>query len=170
MLSCLHKHSLLGNISNTQRHMSIDILAVIQYITTMNSLQQDRLAAAGRLLMQGSFSVWRENKRIGIRDLRFKPMQRHIFLYEKLVLFCKRKDEPDRADKASYIYKHSLQVMSRSWEICYAHDSVKGEQSLVSFKFKFEHTGDCHGSCHFSINYDNCFVVFVFATRLLRLV
>ena len=94
-------------------------MIILQYITVLYLLQQDKLSAAGRLLMQGSFSVWRENKKIGIRDLRFKPMQRHIFLYEKLVLFCKRKEEPDRADKASYIYKHSLQVMSWSgfWSV-----------------------------------------------------
>ena len=60
--------------------------------------------------MQGSFNVWTEHKKDKIRDLLRKPACRHIFLYEKSVLFCKRKDDPHNVDKASYGFKTSLQV------------------------------------------------------------
>ena len=71
---------------------------------------QGNLADLGKLLMQGSFSVWTEHKKDKIKDLRFKPMQRHIFLYEKMILFCKKKDDPQSAEKAGYIYKSCLAV------------------------------------------------------------
>ena len=71
---------------------------------------QGNLSEQGRLLMQGNFSVWTDHKKDKMSlDLRFKPMQRQIFLYEKLVLFCKKKEDPND-HKASYIYKSSLQV------------------------------------------------------------
>lgn len=65
--------------------------------------------------MQGSFSVWTDHKRghAKVKDLaRFKPMQRHLFLHEKAVLFCKRREENGEGyEKApSYSYKQSLNV------------------------------------------------------------
>uniref|UniRef100_A0A3P8UQ71 MCF.2 cell line derived transforming sequence-like 2 n=1 Tax=Cynoglossus semilaevis TaxID=244447 RepID=A0A3P8UQ71_CYNSE len=45
-----------------------------------------------------------------VKDLaRFKPMQRHLFLYEKMLLFCKRREETtDGHEKTpSYSFKHS---------------------------------------------------------------
>ena len=68
--------------------------------------------------MQGSFSVWTEHKKghAKVKDLaRFKPMQRHLFLHEKALLFCKRREENGEGyEKApSYSFKHSLSV-SRS--------------------------------------------------------
>ena len=72
---------------------------------------QGKLEDQGRLLMQGAFNVWADNK--SLRGLRFKPMQRHVFLYENIVLFCKKKDDPGHAshtERASYIFKNSIQV------------------------------------------------------------
>ena len=65
--------------------------------------------------MQGSFSVWTEHKKghAKVKDLaRFKPMQRHLFLHEKALLFCKRREENGEGyEKApSYSFKHSLNV------------------------------------------------------------
>lgn len=65
--------------------------------------------------MQGSFSVWTEHKKghAKVKDLaRFKPMQRHLFLHEKALLFCKRREENGEGyEKApSYSFKHSLSV------------------------------------------------------------
>uniref|UniRef100_A0A4W5PN13 MCF.2 cell line derived transforming sequence like n=1 Tax=Hucho hucho TaxID=62062 RepID=A0A4W5PN13_9TELE len=73
------------------------------------------LAELGRLLMQGSFSVWTEHKKghAKVKDLaRFKPMQRHLFLHEKALLFCKRREENGEGyEKApSYSFKHSLNM------------------------------------------------------------
>ncbi|KAL0175829.1 hypothetical protein M9458_028159, partial [Cirrhinus mrigala] len=41
---------------------------------------------------------------------RFKPMQRHLFLHEHALLFCKRREEHgENADKTpSYSFKHCL--------------------------------------------------------------
>ncbi|XP_065576219.1 guanine nucleotide exchange factor DBS-like isoform X3 [Artemia franciscana] len=69
---------------------------------------QGSLVDLGRLLLQGSFNVWTEGKRDRLRDLRLKPMQRHIFLYEKAVLMCKRVGKDP--EKATYQYKHSLNM------------------------------------------------------------
>ncbi|KAM9385408.1 guanine nucleotide exchange factor DBS [Pholidichthys leucotaenia] len=76
---------------------------------------EGNLSDLGKLLMQGSFSVWTDHKKghSKVKDLaRFKPMQRHLFLYDKMLLFCKRREETaDGHDKtASYSFKHSLKM------------------------------------------------------------
>ncbi|NXX81940.1 MCF2L factor, partial [Urocolius indicus] len=69
----------------------------------------------GKLLMQGSFNVWTDHKKghNKVKDLaRFKPMQRHLFLYTKMLLFCKKREEnTDSHEKsASYSFKNSLKM------------------------------------------------------------
>lgn len=71
------------------------------------SLQGD-LSAQGELLLQGSFSVWSSSKRE--RLLRLKPSQRHIFLYEKALIFCKH-SKPQAHNKAMYHFKRYLKVL-----------------------------------------------------------
>uniref|UniRef100_A0A667ZEV8 MCF.2 cell line derived transforming sequence like n=1 Tax=Myripristis murdjan TaxID=586833 RepID=A0A667ZEV8_9TELE len=76
---------------------------------------EGNLSELGRLLMQGSFSVWTEHKKghAKVKDLaRFKPMQRHLFLHEKALLFCKRREENGEGyEKApSYSFKQSLNM------------------------------------------------------------
>ncbi|XP_077102423.1 guanine nucleotide exchange factor DBS isoform X18 [Siphateles boraxobius] len=76
---------------------------------------EGNLSDLGRLMMQGSFSVWLEHKKghAKVKDLaRFKPMQRHLFLHEKYLLFCKRREENGEGyEKApSYSFKHSLNM------------------------------------------------------------
>ncbi|KAI4894887.1 hypothetical protein NFI96_013644 [Prochilodus magdalenae] len=71
----------------------------------------------GKLLMQGSFNVWTDHKKghNKVKDLaRFKPMQRHLFLYNKMILFCKKREETsDSHEKSpSYSFKHSLKMSS----------------------------------------------------------
>ncbi|XP_037089598.1 guanine nucleotide exchange factor DBS-like [Pollicipes pollicipes] len=60
----------------------------------------------GRLLLQASHTVWIENKKDRLRELRLKPRQRHLFLYEKMVLFCKKKG----GDRPRYSFKHCLKM------------------------------------------------------------
>lgn len=81
----------------------------------MSRLTQGDICELGRVLMQGSFSVWISHKRgaTRVKELaRFKPMQRHFFLYEKALLLCKRREE--HADSSvrtsSYSFKHCLKV------------------------------------------------------------
>ncbi|CAL9690013.1 unnamed protein product [Knipowitschia caucasica] len=76
---------------------------------------EGNLTELGKLLMQGSFSVWTEHKKghAKVKDLaRFKPMQRHLFLHEKALLFCKRREENGEGyEKApSYSFKQSLSM------------------------------------------------------------
>uniref|UniRef100_A0A8C1GW74 Mcf.2 cell line derived transforming sequence-like b n=1 Tax=Cyprinus carpio TaxID=7962 RepID=A0A8C1GW74_CYPCA len=76
---------------------------------------EGNLGVLGRLLMQGSFSVWAEHKRghVKVMELaRFKPMQRHLFLHEKALLFCKRREESGEGyEKApSYSFKQELSM------------------------------------------------------------
>uniref|UniRef100_A0A8B9LLF1 MCF.2 cell line derived transforming sequence a n=1 Tax=Astyanax mexicanus TaxID=7994 RepID=A0A8B9LLF1_ASTMX len=76
---------------------------------------EGELSDLGRVLMQGSFSVWIGHKKgpTRMKDLtRFKPMQRHLFLYERALLFCKRREEHgENADKTpSYSFKHCLKM------------------------------------------------------------
>ncbi|XP_029023506.1 guanine nucleotide exchange factor DBS isoform X3 [Betta splendens] len=86
---------------------SMHLIAITGYEGNMSEL--------GRLLMQGSFSVWTEHKKghAKVKDLaRFKPMQRHLFLHQKALLFCKRREESGEGyEKApSYSFKHSLSM------------------------------------------------------------
>ncbi|XP_073335753.1 proto-oncogene DBL [Pagrus major] len=74
---------------------------------------QGDLSQLGRVVMQGGFSVWISHKRAAVRMkelARFKPMQRHLFLYDHALLFCKRRDEdtPDRTP--FYSFKSCLRM------------------------------------------------------------
>ena len=67
--------------------------------------------------MQGALHMWTEHKsRHNLKDIRQKRMQRHVFLYEKAVLFCKRRG--DIRDKTFYAYKNSIAVSTMSL-ICF---------------------------------------------------
>ncbi|XP_058526556.1 guanine nucleotide exchange factor DBS isoform X3 [Ochotona princeps] len=86
---------------------SMHLIAITGYDGNLSDL--------GRLLMQGSFSVWTDHKKghTKVKELaRFKPMQRHLFLHEKAVLFCKKREENGEGyEKApSYSYKQSLNM------------------------------------------------------------
>ncbi|KAM4860067.1 guanine nucleotide exchange factor DBS isoform 3-T3 [Thomomys bottae] len=86
---------------------SMHLIAITGYDGNLSDL--------GRLLMQGSFSVWTDHKKghTKVKELaRFKPMQRHLFLHEKAVLFCKKREESGEGyEKApSYSYKQSLNM------------------------------------------------------------
>ncbi|XP_035998825.1 proto-oncogene DBL isoform X2 [Fundulus heteroclitus] len=90
------------------------------------------ISQLGRIILQGSFSVWISHKRAAVRMkelARFKPMQRHLFLYEHALLFCKRRDE-DSHD-SFYSFKSCLRMSTvaitetvkgdvKKFEICYS--------------------------------------------------
>ncbi|KAH8413785.1 hypothetical protein KR222_008093 [Zaprionus bogoriensis] len=65
------------------------------------------LAQQGELLLQDSFQVWTESKK-DIR-LRIKPQQRHIFLYQKSLLFCKQTSKTGH-NKSTYQFKHHVKM------------------------------------------------------------
>ncbi|XP_075426794.1 putative guanine nucleotide exchange factor MCF2L2 isoform X3 [Ascaphus truei] len=88
---------------------SMHQIAITGYEGDLNDL--------GKLLMQGSFNVWTDHKKghNKVKDLaRFKPMQRHLFLYAKTLLFCKkREDNGEGHEKSpSYSFKHALKMSS----------------------------------------------------------
>lgn len=87
----------------------------LQKPEVLSSPLQGEICELGRVLMQGSFSVWISHKRGSTRMkelARFKPMQRHFFLYERALLLCKRReDHGDGSEKTpSYSFKHCLKV------------------------------------------------------------
>uniref|UniRef100_A0A671PPK5 MCF.2 cell line derived transforming sequence b n=1 Tax=Sinocyclocheilus anshuiensis TaxID=1608454 RepID=A0A671PPK5_9TELE len=76
---------------------------------------EGELSDLGRVLMQGSFNVWINHRKgpTRMKDMaRFKPMQRHLFLHERALLFCKKREESGEArDRtASYSFKHCLMM------------------------------------------------------------
>ncbi|KAJ8309753.1 hypothetical protein KUTeg_011618 [Tegillarca granosa] len=103
----------------TQLQEALDsMLDVVRYVN--DSMHQvsivgfpGNLADHGRLLMQGGFTVSTEHKKEKIKDLRFKPMQRHMFLYEKSILLCKKKeDQHQHSEKRIYCFKNLLNAPS----------------------------------------------------------
>lgn len=73
------------------------------------------LSDLGKMIMQGAFSVWTGHKKgaTKMKDFaRFKPMQRHLFLYEKAIVFCKRRVESGEGSGRypSYSFKRSLKM------------------------------------------------------------
>ncbi|XP_042523526.1 proto-oncogene DBL [Dipodomys spectabilis] len=86
---------------------SMHQIAINGYIGNLNEL--------GKMIIQGGFSVWTGHRKgaTKMKDFaRFKPMQRHLFLYEKAIIFCKRRVESrDDADRyPSYSFKHFLNM------------------------------------------------------------
>ncbi|XP_031713062.1 proto-oncogene DBL isoform X2 [Anarrhichthys ocellatus] len=74
---------------------------------------QGDLSQLGRVVMQGGFSVWISHKRAAVRMkelARFKPMQRHLFLYDFALLFCKRRDEDTHERTPFYSFKSCLKM------------------------------------------------------------
>ncbi|XP_043996116.1 proto-oncogene DBL isoform X2 [Gambusia affinis] len=94
------------------------------------------ISQLGRIILQGSFSVWISHKRAAVRMkelARFKPMQRHLFLYDHALLFCKRRNE-DSHD-SFYSFKSCLRMSTvaitetvkgdvKKFEICYSDREV----------------------------------------------
>ncbi|XP_055986158.1 proto-oncogene DBL isoform X2 [Sorex fumeus] len=69
----------------------------------------------GKMITQNAFSVWTGHRKGATKMkefARFKPMQRQIFLYEKAIVFCKRRGETGEgaAKYPSYSFKHSLNL------------------------------------------------------------
>ncbi|ELK27196.1 Proto-oncogene DBL [Myotis davidii] len=86
---------------------SMHQIAINGYVGNLNEL--------GKMIIQGAFSVWTGHKKgaTKMKDFaRFKPMQRHLFLYEKAIVFCKRRVESREGSGRypSYSFKRSLKM------------------------------------------------------------
>ncbi|XP_052595911.1 proto-oncogene DBL isoform X6 [Peromyscus californicus insignis] len=86
---------------------SMHQIAINGYLGNLNEL--------GKMILQGAFSVWLGHRKgaTKMKDFaRFKPMQRHIFLYEKAVMFCKTRVESGEGAGRypSYSFKHCLKM------------------------------------------------------------
>lgn len=93
---------------------------------------QGDLSAQGELLLQGSFSVWSSSKRE--RLLRLKPSQRHIFLYEKALIFCKH-SKPQAHNKATYHFKRYLKVFRDAYCIFLSDSNFLLEKIILLILF-----------------------------------
>ena len=115
LLKEMLKYTSVGEGSE-QLQLAVDtMLSVLKYVNDlMHQIAitgfHGKLEDQGRLLMQGAFNVWGASKKETIRGLCFKPMQRHVFLYEKKIILCKKKDDPSHVERASYIYKNSIET------------------------------------------------------------
>ncbi|XP_050389701.2 guanine nucleotide exchange factor DBS isoform X1 [Patella vulgata] len=90
------------------------MLSVLRYLN--DSMHQvsivdfnESMSDQGRLLMHASFNVWTDHKKEKLKDLRFKAMRRHVFLYEKSILFCKKREESQH-DGAVYSFKKKIKL------------------------------------------------------------
>ncbi|ESO98746.1 hypothetical protein LOTGIDRAFT_113915, partial [Lottia gigantea] len=90
------------------------MLGVLRYLN--DSMHQvsivgfnENMSEQGRLLMHASFSVWTDHKKEKLKDLRLRAMNRHVFLYEKSLLFCKKREESQH-DGAVYSFKKKLKL------------------------------------------------------------
>ncbi|XP_045481933.1 guanine nucleotide exchange factor DBS-like [Harmonia axyridis] len=77
------------------------------------------LPQQGKMLLQGEFSVWTENKK-DIR-LRLKPSRRQVFLYQRSMIFCKLVPKTSH-NKSSYQFKFHLRLSQIGLT-----ESVKGD-------------------------------------------
>ncbi|XP_033637412.1 guanine nucleotide exchange factor DBS-like isoform X5 [Asterias rubens] len=89
------------------------MLTVIKYVNdTMHQVAitgfEGKLSDLGKLLMQGALFMWVDHKKRNLNDIRQRKMQRHVFLYEKAVLFCKKRG--DIKEKTCYAFKSSLKT------------------------------------------------------------
>ncbi|RUS89998.1 hypothetical protein EGW08_002265 [Elysia chlorotica] len=64
------------------------------------------LSDLGRLLLHGAFRVSTQHKHEKLKGLRLRPMQRHVFLYQRDMLFCKQRD----GDEPAYAFKTKLNL------------------------------------------------------------
>jgi len=106
-------------ICTPKNSLPVNLLAFILYfifclILFLFYVVQGSLSEQGELLRKDVFSVWEYKKEHhrSIRDLRFQSHTRHVFLYERLIIFSKRKDDStSNSDKsATYTLKNSLPV------------------------------------------------------------
>jgi len=86
------------------------IIKTSESLVNVVGVVQGSLSEQGELLRKDVFSVWEYKKdQRSIRDLRHKSHTRHVFLYERLVVFCK--NTTSNSDKPPvYTLKNSLPV------------------------------------------------------------
>lgn len=68
------------------------------------------LKEQGRLLMQGSLDVSIGRKKDKTTEVRIKSRRRHVFLYEKSLLFCKKKEDLQTNERENYVFKSCLKM------------------------------------------------------------
>ncbi|XP_060230474.1 proto-oncogene DBL isoform X3 [Meriones unguiculatus] len=113
---------LLKSVNDSMHQIAID-----GYIGNLNEL--------GKMVLQGAFSVWLGHRKgaTKMKDFaRFKPMQRHLFLYEKAVMFCKRRVESGESAYRypSYSFKHCLNM-----EEVGITENVKGDNRKFEIRY-----------------------------------
>ncbi|XP_013149470.1 PREDICTED: guanine nucleotide exchange factor DBS-like isoform X3 [Papilio polytes] len=125
LLKDLLRYSECGSMSAGLQQALDCMLVVLKCVNdsmhqiAITGVPQVDLSQQGELLLQGSFLVVSENKR-DLR-LRLRPRRRHIFLYEKAMLFCKPAAKNSH-NKATYHFKHDLQMAQIGLT-----ESVKGD-------------------------------------------
>jgi len=91
-----------------------DILKDVNNIMHQQSIVGYRgdILDLGRLLMQGPLEVYVGRKKDKVVAGSKGTARRHVFLYERCVMFCKKRDGEgsERSDRDFYAFKNSLPV------------------------------------------------------------
>ncbi|XP_064638483.1 guanine nucleotide exchange factor DBS-like isoform X2 [Lineus longissimus] len=105
-----------NQVGNMELQEAVDtMLTVLKYVNDlMHALaisgftgnQED----LGRFLMQGQFYVWQKHEKDKIRDFRFKPQNRNVFLYQRALMFCKKLEDPNNIEKVQYVFKNLVKT------------------------------------------------------------
>lgn len=111
----MHQIAITGfPVSSISFQMNPAISKGIDFYTKI--FPQADLSQQGDLLLQDSFQLWTESKK-DIR-LRLKTQHRHIFLYQKAMLFCKQGSKTGH-NKSTYQFKHWLKVRMKIEGSCF---------------------------------------------------
>ncbi|EDV29227.1 uncharacterized protein TRIADDRAFT_51304 [Trichoplax adhaerens] len=124
LLKDLLKHTKNSQCGSADLKDALDFLKILlkQSNDVMHQIAikgfKGNLAVQGGLILQGSMQVCEVNKR-GIRlSVRRHKSQRHVFLYEKMILFTKKQEEcyDDGSKKYIYKYKSDLKPLKAIYE------------------------------------------------------
>jgi len=107
------------SVSDHLREAIGTMCGVLKYVNNIMHQQsivgyQEDVSKLGRLLMQGPVElvVGKRKDRGGgvVADVRSKVSHRHVFLYERAIVFCKKQNDEKHNDKEVYTYKSVLKT------------------------------------------------------------
>ncbi|CAF0722287.1 unnamed protein product [Didymodactylos carnosus] len=120
--------NILANLNNVMHTMLIS-----GYPGNLNSL--------GKILLRGEhFQILKEKRRSSTSYLRTKTCVRDIFLYDKEILFCKKKN--DGHSRSVYQFKESIKVSDVSLSTHYKGDRRKFELILKDWSYVIQPSVD----------------------------
>ncbi|CAF0903791.1 unnamed protein product [Didymodactylos carnosus] len=110
------------------------LLKPIQRITQYQLLLKGNLNSLGKILLRGEhFQISKEKRRASSSYLRTKTCVRDIFLYDKEILFCKKKN--DGHSRSVYQFKESIKISDVGLSTYHKNDKKKFEVFLKDLSY-----------------------------------